>query len=86
MEQRHLDLLKDEKVRHEIERFKWIESEKAGYDIGFENASRTWLSQHGENWINAQRTGKPGNQEPRRTRQESPADVRQKTRDYPAIS
>ena len=29
------ELLKDEQVRQEIDRYKWVESEKAGYDIGF---------------------------------------------------
>ena len=46
----HSELLKNEDVRKEIDRYKWIESEKAGYDIGFEKASRDWLNRYGETW------------------------------------
>ncbi len=43
-------LLKDEKVLKEIEKFKWIESEKVGHDIGFAKASEDWLSRYGKEW------------------------------------
>jgi hypothetical protein len=36
--------------RDEILRHKWIESEKAGCDIGFERAMLSWLIKHGTNW------------------------------------
>lgn len=36
--------------RDEILRHKWIESEKAGRDIGFERAMLGWLIKHGANW------------------------------------
>ena len=36
--------------REEILRHKWIESEKAGYDIGFERALTEWVARHRENW------------------------------------
>jgi hypothetical protein len=45
------DLLKDKKVKKEIERYKWIESEKIGSDIGLENATRNWLLHYGEAWL-----------------------------------
>jgi hypothetical protein len=32
--------------REEILRHKWIESEKAGYDIGFERALTDWILKH----------------------------------------
>jgi len=32
--------------REEILRHKWIESEKAGYDIGFERALLDWIVKH----------------------------------------
>jgi len=32
--------------REEILRHKWIESEKAGYDIGFEKALLDWVMRH----------------------------------------
>ena len=36
--------------RDEILKHKWIESEKAGYDIGFEKALIEWVSKHRTNW------------------------------------
>jgi len=36
--------------REEIEKYKWIESEKAGSDIGWERATREWLSKHFPEW------------------------------------
>lgn len=44
-------LLKDKKVKKEIERYKWLESEKKGYDIGPDNAARDWLELYGQAWI-----------------------------------
>lgn len=36
--------------REEILRHKWIESEKAGYDIGFERALLDWIVKHRSGW------------------------------------
>jgi hypothetical protein len=36
--------------RDEILRHKWIESEKAGYDIGFERALADWIINHRAAW------------------------------------
>jgi hypothetical protein len=36
--------------REEIMRHKWIESEKAGGDIGFERALVNWVIHHRANW------------------------------------
>lgn len=36
-------------IREEILRHKWIESEKAGYDIGWERASQDWMIYHSKN-------------------------------------
>jgi hypothetical protein len=36
--------------RDEILRHKWIESEKAGEDIGFERALTDWIVKHKSNW------------------------------------
>ena len=41
--------------REEILRHKWIESEKAGYDIGFERALLDWIVKHRSNWRTARR-------------------------------
>lgn len=44
-------LLKDKRVTEEITRHKWIESEIAGYDIGFEKASDDWIENYAASWI-----------------------------------
>lgn len=36
----------------EIKKYKWIESEKAGRDIGWERAEREWLQKHFPAWKN----------------------------------
>ena len=36
--------------REEILRHKWIESEKTGYDIGFEKALLDWIVKHRSTW------------------------------------
>ena len=51
------DLLKNSSLyrefqaeREEILRHKWIESEKAGHDIGFERALTDWILHHRTKW------------------------------------
>jgi len=44
-------LLKNRKVIEEINRHRWIESEKAGQDIGFEVASTQWLEEFSKAWM-----------------------------------
>ena len=36
--------------RNEILKHKWLESEKAGHDIGFEKALLSWVCNHREKW------------------------------------
>lgn len=36
--------------REEILRHKWLESERLGYDIGFERALLDWIRKHRESW------------------------------------
>lgn len=36
--------------REEILRHKWIESERLGYDIGFERALLDWIRKHRDAW------------------------------------
>ena len=36
--------------REEIMRHKWFESQKAGYDVGFEKALLDWLVKHRAEW------------------------------------
>lgn len=54
------DLLKNSNLyrefqaeREEILKHKWIESEKAGYDIGFERALTDWIVKHRSKWRKA---------------------------------
>ena len=51
------DLLKNSSLyrefqaeREEILRHKWLESEKAGRDIGFETALTDWIVKHRSKW------------------------------------
>ena len=39
--------------REEILKHKWIESEKAGHDIGFERALTDWIVKHRAKWRKA---------------------------------
>jgi len=52
------DLLKNSSLyrefqaeREEIMKHKWIESEKAGRDIGFERALTDWIIKHRSKWL-----------------------------------
>jgi len=53
----HSDLVKESLLykeflaeREEILRHKWIESEKAGHDIGFEKALLDWIVKYRSSW------------------------------------
>jgi hypothetical protein len=57
------DLLKNSSLyrefqaeREEILKHKWIESEKAGHDIGFERALTEWIIKHRANWRKARQS------------------------------
>lgn len=41
--------------RAEILKHKWLESERLGYDIGFERALLDWIRKHRESWRTARR-------------------------------
>ena len=56
-EEDHAQFVKDSALykeflaeRAEILKHKWIESEKAGKDIGFEKALLDWIVKHRSNW------------------------------------
>ena len=42
--------------REEILKHKWIESEKAGKDIGFERALTDWIVKHRSKWRRTRQT------------------------------
>jgi hypothetical protein len=41
--------------REEILRYKWLESERLGRDIGFERALLDWIRKHRDGWRSARR-------------------------------
>ena len=43
--------------REEILKHKWIESEKAGHDIGFEKALLDWIVKHRSSWREKRQRG-----------------------------
>ena len=45
------DLLKIPEVVEEIKRHLWIESEKAGRDLGFEWAKDDWMKKFSQAWL-----------------------------------
>lgn len=44
-------ILQDRRVIEEINRHLWIESEKVGFDKGFEWAAEDWLKRFSKAWI-----------------------------------
>lgn len=63
------DLLKNSNLykeflaeREEILKHKWLESEKIGYDIGFERALTDWITKHRSKW-RRHRHGEPADSE-----------------------
>lgn len=57
------DLLKNSSLyrefqaeKEEILKHKWIESEKVGYDIGFDRALTDWIVKHRSKWRRARHT------------------------------
>lgn len=47
----YAELLKDQDILNEINRHKWIASEKAGSDIGFEKAAREWINNYSKQYL-----------------------------------
>jgi len=50
--------------REEILKHKWIESERLGYDIGFERALLDWIRKHRDSWRAARRALLAGGHNP----------------------
>ena len=44
-------LLSDKRVVAEIERHLWLESEKQGFDLGYEKAKEDWLKNFSIDWM-----------------------------------
>ena len=45
------EILKDKRVIDEINKHLWIESQKAGYNIGWERAMDEWVRLYSEGWM-----------------------------------
>jgi hypothetical protein len=45
-----------EAEKEEIMKHKWIESQKAGHDIGFEQALTDWIVKHRSKWRRSRQT------------------------------
>lgn len=59
-------LLRNKKVIEEITRHKWLESEIAGYDIGFEAAAEDWLKRHANAWVRYHMSGNSSAKSPKK--------------------
>ena len=46
-----VELLKDRRVIEEIHKHLWIESQKAGYNIGVERATEEWIYLYAQEWM-----------------------------------
>lgn len=56
---KHLLLFKELKAQHEeILRHKWLQSEKAGYDIGYTAAMIDWNLRHRSGWYRHRQTAR----------------------------
>jgi hypothetical protein len=71
------NLLKIPGVIEEINRHLWIESEKAGYDIGFERASQDWIERYAMIWLEYHMPSQPMRKDvsPRKTRKNKKSSI-----------
>ena len=84
-------LLKDQRVVAEIQRHLWIESEKAGRNIGFEKAKEDWLKKFSKAWMSynmpdvllkGQRKADPASQANQPPAQETAAPKKRRAKSY----
>lgn len=54
------ELLQMPEAIEEIKRHLWIESEKAGYDIGYDKAAEDWLNRFSDAWVSYHQSEKRG--------------------------
>ncbi len=55
----HSDIYKEALAeREEVLKHKWLESEKVGYDIGYDRALVDWIMNHREKWRSFRRANK----------------------------
>ena len=48
---KNAELLQNDEVVKEIQRHRWLESEKSGGDTGFEAAAEDWLNSYSDAWL-----------------------------------
>ena len=51
------EMLGISEIVEEIKRHLWIESERAGRDIGFDDAARDWIKRYSKDWLDYHRPG-----------------------------
>ena len=76
-------LLSDRRVVEEINRHLWLESEKAGRNIGFEQAKEDWLKKFSKAWIEYHMPEKPLKSEKETT--EQPAAKKDQASNAPSL-
>ena len=52
-------LLENKEVQEEINRHRWLESEKAGTEISFDKAASDWLERFSDGWLAFQAMAAP---------------------------
>ncbi len=68
-------LLSDKRVIAEIDRHLWIESEKVGYNIGFDKAKQDWLKNFSRAWMEYHMPEELGRARKNSVQDASPAEV-----------
>lgn len=69
------ELLKNPDVIREIHQHLWLESEKAGYNIGLTWAAEDWMNRYAQGWVDYHMPGRTISS-PTATAQAAPAKVR----------
>ena len=62
------ELLKKPEVIEEIKKHLWIESQKAGRDLGYDFAANDWLGKFGNTWMRSRGCAKPSSIKPKRNK------------------
>ena len=71
-------LLKDKRVMEEIHKHLWIESQKAGYNIGMERATDEWLRLYAEGWVKFHKQGRSSSKSTKKAKTKSQPKTKKK--------
>lgn len=81
-QQEKQSLLQNAQVVEEIKRHLWIESEKAGYDIGYEKAAIDWLEHYAQSWVDYHMPSKSKAKSPSNNKAAKIAEDKRKAKTY----